>query len=174
MEHGESLPEPKGVQPRPDLWPAHSHSGIMASSFFWSSLFSLRGERGPCRHSTPGTEAAGATAPALSLDSLMNLSCPWSCSVALQAPKGAAQPRTLHRSCAGNTAPHGAGAAPGTAGDPQGQQELEDKENRGMLGSHSPQHLRAWPDTEQPPVDTELTRTLRQHFVPRAQTPRAP
>lgn len=121
MEHGESLPEPKGVQPRPDLWPAHSHSGIMASSFFWSSLFSLRGERGPCRHSTPGTEAAGATDPAPSLDPLMNLSCPWSCSVALQAPKGAAQPRTLHRSCAGNTAPHGAEAAPGTAGDPRGQ-----------------------------------------------------
>lgn len=26
-----------------------------------------------------------------------------------------------------------------------------------MLGSHSPQYLKAWPDTEQPPLDMELT-----------------
>lgn len=49
---------------------------------------------------------------------------------------------------AGNTA--GAGAAPGTAGDSQGQVELEDKENPGMLLVPTAPSI-SKPDTEQLP-----------------------
>lgn len=48
-----------------------------------------------------------------------------------------------------NTAPQGRGSS-------WHRGELEEKENHGMLGSHSPQHLKAWPDTEQPPMDMGL------------------
>lgn len=63
--------------------------------------------------------------------------------------KGAAQPPAL-----GTQLHMGLGQL---LADSQGQVELEDKENPGMLGSLCPQHLKAWPDTEQAPTDTELT-----------------
>lgn len=91
------------------------------------------------------------------MDPLTNLSCPWSCSLALQAGKGAAEPPVCTEAVLG-AGPHtGLGQFLAQLKTPEDKQELGDKENPGMLGSHSPQHLKAWPDMEQPPMDMELT-----------------